>query len=107
METNKFVCMSLGIDGKVIDDLCDEFDVDFDDADVINAMNQLDGSDNHWAPGQYLLEIVYGNIVNSYPELDKSKFDYDVSSPSYPSLTYDGMTIETKKQLDELANREQ
>ena len=105
MTTERFVCSTLGIDGHVIDELCEDFDVDITDEDVFQAIK--DGVSHTWGVGMELLVIVLWKIMELYPELEGEKFDYDVSSPSYPVFTYDGHEFHTKRQLDDIAGREE
>lgn len=105
MDTNTFFCITLGVDGSVIDNICDEFDVDLTDDDVLEAIRHSD-KDNEWGAGQYLLMRLYEQIVEEYDyALDKDKFDWDVSSPSYPDFIYDGQQITTRRQLDALVEQ--
>lgn len=104
MDTNDFLCCCLGIQGSVIDELCDEFDVDISDDDVYDALN-VQGhieSSNAWNIGRELLTIVYRKIMDKYEELDRDEFDWDVSSPGDPDFYYKGEKIYNKEQLDDL-----
>lgn len=98
MNTERFVCWVLGIDGKVIDRLCDEFDIDLTTDDIQECLE--DGIDRKWGTGMELLMLIYDRIVERYSQqLDSDKFDYDFSSPSYPSFYYNGKTFNTKEGL--------
>jgi len=103
MNTVDFVCTCIGIDGGVIDRLCDEFDIDFGDNDVIDALKTLSTGDK-WAPAKELLNVVFREIQDLYPQLDRNKFTCDFSSPSYPDMYYDGERFDTKEELDRIAN---
>ena len=105
MKTDRFVCLCcLGIDGAVIDRICDDFDIDFDKDDVMEAVRN--GINIDWGPGMYLLQTLFGKIIEQYGELDKNKFDYDFSSPSFPCFYYDHRQFSTKEDLDAIAGRE-
>lgn len=99
MKMNDFICSCFGIDGSVIDDLCDEFGIDFDDDDVYNAFSFF-GNDR-WAVAQELLHIAFKKIIEKYG-LDESETDYDFTSPSYPDFYYKEQRFDTKEGLEEL-----
>lgn len=104
MGTERFVCWCFGIDGSVIDSICEDFDVDLLDEDVRRAT--LSGCRHRWGIGQELLTIIFEKIIRMYPELDEDKFDYDFSSPSYPDFYYKSERFGTKSALDKIAGRE-
>ena len=105
MSTDRFICLyCLGIDGAVIDRICDDFGIDFDDNDAYEAVKN--GIDTKWGPGVFLLQTLFGKIIKEYGELDKNKFDYDFSSPSFPCFYYDHQPFSTKKDLEAIAGRE-
>ena len=104
MRTNDFVCSCFGIDGDVIDELCDEFDLDLTDKDVIEAFRFFDQQDP-WCVAKNLLMTILEGIIRDYPELDRDKFDYDFISPSFPSFYYDEEEFSTKADLDEIVER--
>lgn len=105
MDTKTFFCITLGVDGHVIDSITDEFDVDLTDDDVLEAIRHSN-EDNHWGAGQYLLTRLYEQIIEQYKNiLDEDLFDWDVSSPSYPDFIYDGQRITTRQQLDDIAEQ--
>lgn len=105
MTTEKFVCVSLGIDGHVLDELCDDFDVDITDDELIQAVKE--GVHYTWGVGMELLMLVFAKIKAKYPELEEEKIDCDVSSPSYPSFYYDGHEFHSKRELDAIAGRKE
>ena len=43
MKTSDFICSCIGVDSDVIDKICDEFDVDLEDSDVLSAIRLLNG----------------------------------------------------------------
>lgn len=102
MKMNDFICSCFGIDGEVIDGLCDEFDIDFDDEDVFKAFSFFNkGNENGWAVAQELLCISFEKIIEKYG-LEGSETDYDFTSPSYPDFYYKGQKFDTKEGLEEL-----
>ena len=104
MTTERFVSLSLGIDGEVIDKLCEEFNIDFSEDDFIECVKN--GINRHWGVAEELLMLVFHNIIEQYPELDEDKFDYDFSSPSFPDFYYNEERFSTKEDLDKIAGRE-
>lgn len=106
MEMNDFVCKCFGIDGEVIDNICDEFDIDLEDSDVLSAI-RFSSEENPWGAGKELLFILFGKIIDKYDYmLDRDKFDCDFSSPSFPIFYYDEKEFHTKEELDEIIENE-
>lgn len=104
MKTNDFICSCFGIDGEVIDEICDNFDIDFSDDDVLEAFNNAP-YDDRWGVGKSLLLMLFGKIMDMYSGiLDEEKFDYDFTSPSFPSMYYDDVEFSSKEELDNIAN---
>ena len=102
MEMNDFICSCFGIDGKVLDDLCNEFDIDFDDADVYQAFSFFDNNKrNERVVAKELLCIAFERIIEKYG-LEESETDYDFSSPSYPDFYYKGQRFDTKEVLEKI-----
>lgn len=105
METWEFVCRCLGIDGNVVDKICEEFDIDLSDEEVYQAVESFNRF-VHWGVGMALLRILFDKIIESYKDkLDADKFDHDFSSPSYPCMYYDGEEFSTKEELDTFVAR--
>lgn len=102
MKTTDFVCMCLGIDGDVIDNICDEFDIDLEDSDVLSAI-RFSSEENPWGAAKELLIILFEKIIDDYRDLlDVDKFDFDFSSPSFPCFYYDEEEFSTKEELDNI-----
>ena len=101
---NDFICSCFFMDGDVIDKLCDDFDIDFDEEDVMNCLRNK-SEEELKGVGCDLLYKVLEKIMENYPELGKDKFDYDFSSPSFPDFYYDGQRFETKEELDAIAEK--
>lgn len=102
MEMTDFVCSCLGIDGAVIDRLCDQFNVDLSEEDVHAAIR--DSGDDLTDTGRMILQTIMAYIVENNPLLDAEKFDCDVSLPSYPDFYYDGKNITSQEDLDDIAD---
>ena len=101
MKMNDFVCSCLGMDGGVLDRLCDDFDIDFDEWDVYECLEHRD-RDGLLGVGRYFLSQVLDKIIENYPDLCPEKFSWDFSSTSYPDFYYDGRRFSTKKELDDI-----
>ena len=99
---NDFICSCLFIDGAVIDRITDDFDIDFDEDEVLGVLRNR-SEEELKGVGRELLCQVLEKIIALYPELDGDKFDYDFSSPSYPDFYYGGLRFETKDELDAIA----
>ena len=102
MEMTDFVCSCLGIDGEVIDRLCDQFNVDLSEEDVHAAIK--DSGDDLTDTGRMILQTIMEHIVKNNPLLDAEKFDFDVSSPSYPDFYYDGKPLSSQEDLDDITD---
>lgn len=99
MKMTDFVCSCLNIDGGVIDRITDSFEIDIDESDVFECIENCSG--NLKDVGRDMLYMVFGKIIEKYEDdLDEDKFDYDFSSPSYPSMYYDKVEFKTKEDLD-------
>lgn len=106
MKTSDFICSCIGVDSDVIDEICDEFGVDLEDSDVLSAI-RFSSEENSWGAGQEILQILFGKIIDNYKHLlDRDKFDYDFSSPSFPSFYYNEKEFHTKEELDEIIENE-
>lgn len=102
MKTSDFICSCIGVDSDVIDNICDEFDIDLDESDVLSAI-RFSSEENRWGAGVELLFILFGRIVKKYSDLlDEEKFDCDFSSPSFPCFYYDEEEFSTKEELDKI-----
>lgn len=104
MKMNDFICSCFFMDGDVIDKLCDDFDIDFDEEDVLGCIANR-SEEELKGVGIDLLCKVLDKIIEKYPELDKDKFDYDFSSPSFPDFYYNEERFENKEELDEIAEK--
>lgn len=105
MNTNDFICNAvLNIPGDYIDELCDEFNLDFDDEDVKNIFYMC-GKDYLENFGNELIRELYGQIINKYnDELDEEKFDYYLNCHD-SHLYYDGERICSKEDIENIIER--
>ena len=104
MKARDFIGSLLGI-YDVIDDICDEYDIDLDEDEVYDAFNCHGhiGRDNASDVGREIILTLYGKIKEKYSgALDEEKFDYDVSSAGFPCLYYDEEEIRSKEQLERI-----
>lgn len=107
MSTEDFIASCLMVPTKFIDDLCDEYGVDFGDEEIYEFLNCCAGDcfheHNYRNFGSMLVSHVLHEVVDLYTDvLDEDKFDYDISEPA---IIYDGIYIENKQQLDEICNK--
>lgn len=107
MKTSDFICyVVLGIQAEFIDELCDEFDVDFSDDDVKELLNMCAGGlnqeDHFYAVGNEMIRNIYGEIIDKYNDvLDEEKFDYYLDGRC-SELLYDGKKIYSRQDLEQL-----
>lgn len=103
MTTERFVTLAcLGIDGAVLDSICDEFDVSFLREDVEECIELC--RNNLYCVGVMLMESIMREIAEKYSEStdDYEYFDFDASSPSYPVMVFDGEKFTTADGLRKL-----
>ena len=94
---------------KFIDDLCDEYGVDFGDEEIYEFLNCCAGDcfheHNYRNFGSLLVKHVLFEIVEQYTDvLDEEKFDFDIDGID-SAIIYDEVRIESKQQLDEIYNK--
>ena len=109
MSTEDFIAACLKVPTKLIDDLCDEYNVDFSEGEVFDMLDCCAGDVFHkWHYenfGGMLVRHVLSEIIEQYTDvLDEDKFDYDIDGAD-SAIIYDGVRIENKQQLDEIYNR--
>ena len=104
MNTNDFICNAvLHIPGDYIDELCEEFDLDFSDDDVKDVIEMCGG--NLECVGNELIRELFGKIIRKYKdELDEEKFDCYVNCHD-SHLYYDGERICSKKDIEEIIEK--
>ena len=110
MTTKDFICyVVLGIQPDFIDNLCDEFDVDFSVDDINEIIHMLTGGineeDHYRYVGNEIIRFIYGQIIDSYNDvLDDNKFDYELDGRC-SRLYYDGETIYSKQDIEKLVEQ--
>lgn len=110
MTTKDFICyVVLGIQPDFIDNLCDEFDVDFSDDDIKEILDMCSGGfqkeDHYNRVGNEIIRHIYGQIIDSYNDvLDENKFDYELDGRC-SRLYYDGETIYSKQDIEKLVEQ--
>ena len=110
MTTQDFIAACLMVPTKVIDDLCDEYNVDFGEEEIINMLNLCAGDVFHKHSyrnfGRLLVKHVLNEIAELYTDvLDEAKFDLDYDGCE-AVISYDDVLIESKEQLDKIYNKE-
>ena len=94
---------------QFIDDLCDEYDVDFSEEDVFEMLNccaeRCSQKYKFRSFGPMLIGHVLWKIVDLYIDvLDVDKFKLDIDSWD-SAIIYDDVRIESKQQLDDIYNK--
>lgn len=110
MSTEDFIAACLMVPTKLIDDLCDEYNVDFGEEEIFDMLNCCAGDvfhkHNYRNFGKMLIRLVLQEIVDLYTDvLDEGKFELDVDGND-SAIIYDDVRIESKTQLDEIYNKE-
>lgn len=99
---NDFMATCFYLDGPVIDQFCEDFDVDIEEEEFLDCIKECCPNNLKFV-GRSVLIMLWGKVVDKYKQyLDVEKFDYDVSSPSYPCFYYDGEHITCKEDLDKI-----
>lgn len=107
MEMNEFILKCFGIDAGVLEEFCQEFDLDWDEDEVFECFENVDFKHCNWEVAQRLLVKTLEKIRDLYEdETDGEVWDYDVSSPSYPCFYYKGLSFYTKEDLEALIHGE-
>jgi len=107
MKTKDFICyVVLGIQPDFIDNLCDEFDVDFSYDDIKEILDMCSGGfqkeDHYNSVGNEIIRHIYGQIIAYHNDvLDENKFDY-ILDGRCSRLYYDGETIYSKQDIENL-----
>lgn len=109
MTTEDFMAACLMVPTQLIDDLCDEYNVDFGEEDVFEMLNNCAGDCFHKHSfrnfGSMLIRHVLFEIAEQYTDvLDEDKFDFDIDGRD-SAIIYDGVRIENKQQLDEIYDK--
>ena len=94
MTTEDFIASCLMVPTQLIDDLCDEYDVDFSEEDVFEMLNCCAGMMGCSAEIQ----------MQSFRPSNEDKFDFDIDGRD-SAIIYDDVRIESKQQLDEIYNK--
>lgn len=112
MKTNDYIAKYVfNIPGEKIDQLAEQFDFNFDNEDVENAISYADIS----APetiGNCVWLMVMDKLQNRlailYPEFDKDKFDWDNPNDGADNMDiyYDGETFENLWDLESLLDKQ-
>lgn len=103
MTTNEFicVCLGLGMTGRKVDEICDNFGIDLSDNDVWDTLDLFRG--NYTGFGNCLISDLYQQVIVYWVEqgLDSDKFDYEANGDaSY--LLYDGKKVSCEDDLQEI-----
>ena len=110
MSTEDFIAACLMIPTEFIDNICDEYNVDFGDEDFFGMLDCCSGDcfhSNHYRNvGRMLVRFVLQEIVDLYTDvLDEEKFELDIDGRE-SGIIYDGERIKNKEQLDFIYNEE-
>lgn len=92
-----------------VDELCDEYNLDFGDDDIEELLDLASGSytnkNNYQYVGNMLVRKLFQDIIEQYNDvLDEEKFDWYIDG-SDSNLIYDGEVIYNKEQLDAIYDK--
>ena len=111
MKTKDFICICLGLYDstcKKIDDICDDFDVDFS-TDEFNEWISWRGQNPDIQLGNLIISDLYRKVIQNamadFGEwLDEEKFDYDANDLA-SHLYYDSGVITDSDDIERIVER--
>ena len=111
MKTKDFICICLGLYDstcKKIDDICDDFDVDFN-TDEFNEWISWRGQNPDIQLGNLIISDLYRKVIQNamadFGEwLDEEKFDYDANDLA-SHLYYDSGVITDSDDIERIVER--
>ena len=111
MKTKDFICICLGLYDstcKKIDDICDDFDVDFS-TDEFNEWISWRGSNPDIQLSNLIISDLYRKVIQNAMDdfgewLDEDKFDVEVNDMC-SHLFYDRETIYNSEDIERIVER--
>lgn len=107
MKMNEFVsvCLGLGMTGRKVDEICDNFGIDISDENIYEALGVCP-RDDYRSFGNLFIHDLYQKIIDEWVEqgLDEEKFDYDCNGDA-SRLYYNGETICSCDDLQEILDK--
>lgn len=111
MKTKDFICICLGLYDstcKKIDDICDDFGVDFGTEEV-NEWLEWRGQNSEIQLGNLIISDLYRKVIkdamDDYGEwLDEEKFDYDANDMA-SHLYYDREVVTDSDDIERIVER--
>lgn len=111
MKTKDFICICLGLYDstcKKIDDICDDFGVDFGTEEV-NEWLEWRGQNSEIQLGNLIISDLYRKVIkdamDDYGEwLDEEKFDYDANDLA-SHLYYDREVVTDSDDIERIVER--
>jgi hypothetical protein len=111
MKTKDFICICLGLYDstcKKIDDICDDFDVDFS-TDEFNEWISWRGQNPDIQLGNLIISDLYRKVIQNAMDdfgewLDEEKFDYDANDLA-SHLYYDSGVITDSDDIERIVER--
>jgi hypothetical protein len=111
MKTKDFICICLGLYDstcKKIDDICDDFDVDFS-TDEFNEWISWRGQSPDIQLGYLIISDLYRKVIQNAMDdfgewLDEEKFDYDANDLA-SHLYYDSGVITDSDDIERIVER--
>lgn len=102
--TNDFVSKWIFyIPGKKIDNICDEFDIDYDENDVKDAISCADLNkpktvgESIWL---MIMDKLASKLKEDYPKFDEDKFSWYNGGADACDLYYSNIPFATRKELE-------
>lgn len=103
---NEFVsvCLGLGMTGRKVDEICDNFGIDISDENIYEALGACP-RDDYRSFGNILISDLYAQVVSEWAEqLDEEKFDWYVNGDD-SHLYYDGEEVWSCDDLQEILDK--
>lgn len=107
METKDFLCLCLGVSSSKVDDICDDFDLDFDESDIQDIISDARRLDD---VGNILIMRLYQQVIDKAIEsygicLEENRFCiYANGRDSH--LMYDSEEIYSWRDIEDIVKEQ-
>lgn len=112
MRTNDYIAKCvMNIPGEKIDELAEQFDFNFDNEDVEDAISSAEVNNPKTigkAVWLMVMDKLQDRLADIYPEFDKDKFEWDnpMEGTDYLDIYYDGEAFKNMYDLESLLDKQ-
>lgn len=99
------VCLGLGMTGRIIDEITDNFKIDIGGTEIYEALS-ICPRDNYLYFGNILISDLYRKIIDEWVEqgLNEEKFNYEASG-DVSQLSYEDKIVSSCDDLQEILDK--